>query len=117
MSTDVEDEAAVLKRLSATATKAERFLSERDMLIIKAFALGASLRRIADASGMTHVGVKKLVDRNQADVIFTDEDGGIYSVVDVKRMTAADPEVSAATLRRWTVIHRVDFEQAEEAAR
>jgi hypothetical protein len=103
--TESEDEAAVLKRLEKTATRAERMLSERDMLIVKAFAMGASLRRIADASGMTHVGVKKLVERSQADLIFVNEDGDVMSVVEMKR-TATDPERSVAVLRRWTVLHR-----------
>ena len=109
--TTVEDE--VLTQLAKTSAKAERMLSERDMLIIKAFALGSSLRRIAEHAGMTHVGVKKLVDRHQADLVLVNEDGDVMSVIELKQ-TATSPEASEALLRRWQVVYRVDYPAPSE---
>lgn len=103
-----EDE--VITKLTKTSAKAERMLSERDKLIVRAYAMGVSLRRIGNAVGMTHVGIKKLVDRHQADVVFVNEDGDICSVVEFKQITT-DPEAAEAVIRKWDVIYRVDFEE------
>lgn len=59
-------------------------MEQRDELVLAAFAKGASLRAIADAAGLTHVGVKKLVERRQDDFIVTDSDGNVVSLIEAK---------------------------------
>lgn len=51
------------KRLRAAATKARDHTRQRDELIRQAAAAGASLRDIAEHVGLSHTGVKKIVDR------------------------------------------------------
>ena len=54
------DTARKLKR-AGDATRAATV--NRDHLIVEAHQAGASLREIAQAVGLTHVGVKKIIDR------------------------------------------------------
>lgn len=108
--------ADVLDELSETTAEAQRLLDERDMKVIAAFARGASLRRIADAAGMTHVGVKKLVERREHDFVMVGPDGTPYAIAEVKtNATGANPEWSADLLRHFTVVatFRYDPETGE----
>lgn len=54
---------ALAKRVRAVAQAAEKKRQERDELILAAHAAGASLREIGDLVGLSHVGVKKIIDR------------------------------------------------------
>lgn len=106
----------VLDDLAETTAEAQRMLDERDMKVIAAFARGASLRRIADAAGMTHVGVKKLVERRAPDFAMVGPDGRTFAIAEVKaNATGASPEWSADLLRRFTVVatFRYDPETGE----
>lgn len=72
------------KRLSRASERIDRTVENRDRLILLAYARGASLRDIGDAAGLTHVGVKKLVERIQHDYVVVDKDGNIMLVADCK---------------------------------
>lgn len=78
------------KRLERATSRVERDIEERDRLILLAFARGASLRDIADVTGMTHVGVKKLIERVQADFVILDADGNAIAVMEAKSIGSAD---------------------------
>lgn len=52
-----------LATLHAVADNLVALSASRDGLIVKLHADGVSLRVIAEAAGMSHVGVKKLVER------------------------------------------------------
>lgn len=103
--------ADVLVDLAETTAEAQRLLDERDMKVIEAFARGASLRRIAEAAGMTHVGVKKLVERRSSDFVMVGPDGKQFPVSEVKtNATGANPEWSADLLRNFTVVATFCFD-------
>lgn len=51
--------------LGRSAHKLDRALAERDRLIREAAAQGGGLREIARAVGLSHAGVKKIVEREQ----------------------------------------------------
>lgn len=102
-------------RLAQATEEANRRLTERDLEIIRAFAVGASLRRIADATGLSHAGVKKLVERRQYDFVIEDEDGNVLSVAEAKIHGSTSAASSAELLRRWKVIYTVNYD-AEGAA-
>ncbi len=53
----------VAKRLAKAARRAEEFTQERNGLIIEASKNGASLREIASHARISHIGVKKIVDK------------------------------------------------------
>lgn len=78
------------KRLERATSKVGRDIEERDRLILLAFARGASLRDIADVTGLTHVGVKKLIDRVQPDYVVVDGDGNTIAIVEAKAIGRAD---------------------------
>jgi hypothetical protein len=101
----------VLDDLAETTAEAQRLLDERDMKVIAAYARGASLRRIAESAGMTHVGVKKLVERRAPDFAMVGPDGEIYAIAEVKtNATGVNPEWSADLLRRFTVVHTFRYD-------
>lgn len=52
------------KRLLALSQRIARDAEERNQLILRARAEGASLRDIANVSGMSHTGIKKLISRH-----------------------------------------------------
>lgn len=52
-----------LTRLIWVATNLSDLAAERNALIVQARTEGSTLREIASAAGMTHVGVKRLLDR------------------------------------------------------
>lgn len=54
---------ALAKRVRAAAQAAEKKRQERDDLILKAHADGASLREIGALVGLSHVGVMKIVNK------------------------------------------------------
>lgn len=54
---------ALSSRLRRAVRQGEFWLRERDGLIIEAHEAGASLREIAAVAGLSHVGVKKIIDR------------------------------------------------------
>lgn len=56
---------AVAKRLTAVAKRARDNTDERNRLIRQAHADGGSLREIGALAGLTHVGVKKIVERGR----------------------------------------------------
>lgn len=106
-----------LEALAETTAEAQRLLDERDMLVIRAYAQGASLRRIAESAGMTHVGVKKLVDRRAPDFAMVGPDGETYAIAEVKaNATGVNPEWSADLLRRFTVVATFRFDPPSEEA-
>lgn len=51
------------RALRRVARKLAEAQQERDRLIRQAIAEGGSLRQVADAAGLTHPGVKKIVER------------------------------------------------------
>lgn len=51
------------KLLARTAQKAREATAERDRLVREAAAQGASLRELGDAIGMTHTGVRRILQR------------------------------------------------------
>lgn len=53
------------KRLARAVGKASDARRERDELIVRAYIAGATLREIGEAVGITHVGVKKIIDRTK----------------------------------------------------
>lgn len=61
---DVPIDPALAKRVRAVAQAAEKKRQERDELILAAHAAGASLREIGDLVGLSHVGVMKIVKRD-----------------------------------------------------
>lgn len=81
------------KRLERATAKVERDIEDRDRLIILAFVRGASLREIADVTSMTHVGVKKLIDRVQNDFEVWDADGNLIAVGQAKSQGATVDQV------------------------
>jgi len=109
----VELDEDLAKRLARTSAKAERLLSERDMLILEAFARGASLRAIGEAAGMTHVGVKKLVDRSEADYVIVDAEGRTLALVEAKQV-AISTEEKAALNRKWNLRRRAQTGEADQ---
>ncbi len=81
---DVPLDVDLAKRLERATSKVERDIEERDRLILLAYARGASLRDIADVTGLTHVGVKKLIDRVQPDYVILDDDGNPLAIIEAK---------------------------------
>lgn len=51
------------KALRQAARKLAEWNAERDRLVRQAIAEGGSLRVVADAAGLSHPGVKKIVER------------------------------------------------------
>lgn len=51
------------RRLERLARKARDATTERDQAIVEEHAAGASLRAIAEATGLSHMGVSKIVRR------------------------------------------------------
>lgn len=58
---------AAEKRIKRASDMAERYRQNRDAEIIIAFLDGAGLREIARAAGLTHQGVKKILERHAED--------------------------------------------------
>lgn len=81
------------KQLARSRDQIDKAQHARDELILLAFAQGASLREIADVAGITHTGVKKLVERLQPDYVVLDGDGNVLSIMEAKQ-TAGDAYVS-----------------------
>ena len=61
---DVVLDPRVARRLDALAKKLDRTIEERNQLIVEAHREGAGLREIARAAGMTHPGVKDIIQRH-----------------------------------------------------
>lgn len=78
------------KRITRASERLQRDREERERLILFAYAQGASLRDIGEAAGMNHVGVKKLVERIEADFIVRDKDGNVLLIVECKRNPPID---------------------------
>lgn len=55
------------KELRATIGKIRRLMDKRDEIVLRAHYKGASLREIADVAGMSHVGILKMVRRNEGE--------------------------------------------------
>lgn len=72
------------KRITRASEKLQRDREERERLILFAYAQGASLRDIAEAAGMNHVGVKKLVERIEPDYVVRDKDGNVLAIIECK---------------------------------
>lgn len=53
-----------LKRIEHLVLRLGRIEDDRDQAILDAREMGASLREIAAAAGMSHVGIKKLITRH-----------------------------------------------------
>jgi hypothetical protein len=87
---DVPLDLDLAKRLERATSKVERDLDERDALILLAYIRGASLRDIGEAAGLTHVGVKKLVERRYPDFIVVDETGQTIAVIEAKNSPRRD---------------------------
>ena len=51
------------KELATIAAKARNAVAHRNQAIVEAHEGGMSLRAIAQAAGMSHMGVKKIIDR------------------------------------------------------
>lgn len=75
------------KKLARVSSRVDTAVEERDRMILVAFATGASLRDIGEIVGMTHTGVKKLVERRQADFVLVNQDGEVISIIEAKRST------------------------------
>ena len=80
----------IAKRLERATAKVERDLEDQIRLILLAFIRGASLREIAAPAAMTHVGVKKLIDRVQNDFEIRDADGNTIAVIEAKNSGRPD---------------------------
>lgn len=87
---DVPLDVDLAKRLERATSKVERDIEERDRLILLAYARGASLRDIAGVTGLTHVGVKKLIDRVQPDYVILDAAGNPLAVIEAKAIGRSD---------------------------
>lgn len=77
-------EPELAKQLLRTVGNIDKHQIERERLIVLAYVRGASLRDIASVAGMTHVGVKKLIEREMADWVVYDENNNI-TVREVKQ--------------------------------
>lgn len=55
------------RRLTTVATRLSELAVERDSLIVELRARGMSLRAIAALAGLTHVGVLRILDRQEED--------------------------------------------------
>lgn len=54
------------KKLKRAAVMQDRWLQDRDQLIVEAHDAGGSLREIGALAGLSHVGVMKIVSRYRA---------------------------------------------------
>lgn len=52
-------------RLEKIARRTADITKQRDLEIARAFLAGASLREIAEAVGLSHTGVRKIIDRTR----------------------------------------------------
>jgi DNA-binding NarL/FixJ family response regulator len=59
--------AAAVRRAERHAAQARRALAERDSAVLVAMTMGATQREVADATGLSHVGVAKIVARLRRD--------------------------------------------------
>ena len=60
------------RRLRRLADRADAVKAELDQAIYDAYLTGASLRALAEATGMSHAGIRKLVLRLGADATEVD---------------------------------------------
>lgn len=72
------------KQLARTVGNIDKNNLERERLIIVAYVGGASLRDIANHAGMTHVGVKKLIEREMPDWVLY-KDGKVVAILEAKQ--------------------------------
>jgi DNA invertase Pin-like site-specific DNA recombinase len=63
------DRANAVKLAGRAATKADRAVSERDAAIRFAATQGASLRELAEATGVSHMSVKRIIERTPAEAV------------------------------------------------
>lgn len=61
----MSDTDRLLAQLRRTATKAREQTAERNRLIVELRAQGVPLRTIADAAGLTHPAIIRILDRDQ----------------------------------------------------
>ena len=80
----------IARQLERATAKVESAAHDRDRLILLAYASGASLRDIAVVVGLTHVGVKKLIERVQPDYVIVDAEGNTVAIVEAKASDRAD---------------------------
>lgn len=88
----------IAKQLERATAKVESAVHDRDRLILLAYARGASLRDIAEVAGLTHVGVKKLVERVQPDYVILDDAGNALAIIEAK--TIGRPDLTIEQLQR-----------------
>lgn len=53
-----------LREVQRTSRRADEWTAKRDAAIVAAHRSGDSLRQIADAAGLSHAGVDKIVKRS-----------------------------------------------------
>ena len=61
----LSDTDRLLARLRRTADQAREQTAERNRLIVELRAQGVPLRTIADAAGLTHPAIIRILDRDQ----------------------------------------------------
>lgn len=95
-------EAERRQRLEKIARRADDITRQRDREIALAFLSGASLREIADAVGLSHTGVKKIIDRT--------------TIIGVKPTTGPIPLREAMGMDIWefTIAHSEVAQTATE---
>lgn len=60
------DKRRALKHAARSASKLETSERDRDAAILFASEVGSSLREIADATGLSHMSVKRILERTPA---------------------------------------------------
>ena len=65
MTTEPDDKTTALRHARRLAERAERLDRERKGTILLCQATGASLREIAEATGIPHNTVKRMIDREK----------------------------------------------------
>ncbi len=79
------------RQLAGLAETLEDAAEQRERLIVVAHNAGASLREIATAAGMSHIGVRKLIQRVQDDYVVRDKDGRVVLILEAKRTRKEGP--------------------------
>lgn len=56
---------AVLKQIANANRKAEGWITTRNRLIVEANRSGAGLRAIADVCGLSHMSIKRIIEKEK----------------------------------------------------